>query len=110
MAPTPRDERAEARTALRDVTNVQNEPPNDQQNPVRLTLTGAGLDTHIPTIPEIRESDIKAKFKIKMLTPIEGRPTYEKVELLEKELGRNALAVKVPFGGGQVWMLGSRLQ
>ena len=64
--------------ALQDVTNVQNEPPNAKQNSVRLTLTGAGLDTHIPTIPEVRESDIKAKFKIKILTPIEGRPTYEK--------------------------------
>ena len=110
MAPTPREDRAAARVAFQDVTNIQNEPPNARQNPVRLTLQGAGLDTHIPTIPEVRESDIKAKFKIKILTPIEGRPTYEKMELLEKELGRNALAIKVPFGGGQAWMLGSRLQ
>ena len=85
---------------------MQNELPNAQQNPVRLTLTGAGLDTHIPTIPEVRESDIKAKFKIKILTPIEGRPTYEKMELLEKELGRNALAIKVPFVGGKRGCLG----
>ena len=80
MATTPReerDQRAATRTALRDVTNVQNQPPNAQQNPVSLTLTGAGLDTHIPNIPEVRESDIKAKFKIKMLTPSKGRPTYD---------------------------------
>ena len=106
MAPTPREDRAAARVAFQDVTNIQNEPPNARQNPVRLTLQGAGLDTHIPTIPEVRESDIKAKFKIKILTPIEGRPTYEKMELLEKELGRNALAIKVPFGGGKRGCLG----
>ena len=65
MARTPREDRAAARRgALNDVTNVRNE--NEPPNPVRLTLQGAGLDTHIPAIPEVRESDIKAKFKIKM--------------------------------------------
>ena len=105
----PRDERANARTALRALPN---ENANDNQenvhpNPVQVTVSGAGLDTYIPTIPEVRESDIIAKFKVKMLTPIEGRPTYEKVELMEKELGRNALAIKVPFGGGKRGCLGT---
>ena len=105
----PRDDRADARTALRE---LQNKNANDNQenihpNPVQVTVSGAGLDTYIPTIPEVRESDIIAKFKVKMLTPIEGRPTYEKVELMEKELGRNALAIKVPFGGGKRGCLGT---
>ena len=82
--------------------NVDNDnQENIHPNPVQVTVSGAGLDTYIPTIPEVRESDINTKFKVKRLTPIEGRPTYEKVELMEKELGRNALAIKVPFGGGK---------
>jgi hypothetical protein len=82
--------------------NAENIPPNT----VNVTVAGAGLDTFIPTIPEVRTTDITAKFKIKMLTPIEGRPTYEKMQTCEKELGRNALAIQVPFGGGGKRMLG----
>ena len=88
--------------------NVDNDnQENIHPNPVQVTVSGAGLDTYIPTIPEVRESDINTKFKVKRLTPIEGRPTYEKVELMEKELGRNALAIKVPFGGGKRGCLGT---
>ena len=66
MTPTPREDRAATRrVALQDVTNIQNELPNAQQNPVRLTLTGAGLGTHIPTITEVRESDIKPNSRSK---------------------------------------------
>ena len=62
-----------------------------------VTVVGAGLDTFIPTIPEVRETDITARFKIKTLTPIDGRPTYEAMLNCERELGRNALAIEVPF-------------
>ena len=82
--------------------NAENIPPNT----VNVTVEGAGLDTFIPTIPEVRTTDITAKFKIKMLTPIEGRPTYEKMQTCENELGRNALAIQVPFGGGKRGCLG----
>ena len=71
-----------------------------------VTVVGAGLDTFIPVIPEVRETDITALFKIKQLTPINGRPTYESANLCEQELGRNALAIKVPFGGGKRGCLG----
>ena len=65
-----------------------------------ITIVGAGLDTFIPTIPKVRESDIKAKFPLHILTVIDGRPTYEKMLNCEQTLGKNALAVKAPFGGG----------
>ena len=71
-----------------------------------VTVVGAGLDTFIPVIPEVRETDITALFKVKQLTPIDGRPTYESANLCEQELGRNALAIKVPFGGGKKGCLG----
>lgn len=118
MAQTPRAQRFAARQRDKnDDPNVgqnENEDPNVDRNagnrrpnPVQVTVSGAGLDTYIPTIPEVRESDITTKFKVKTLTPIEGRPTYEKVELMEKELGRNALAIRVPFGGGKRGCLGT---
>ena len=46
--------------------NTETVPPNT----VNVTVAGAGLDTFIPTIPEVRTADITAKFKIKMLPPI----------------------------------------
>ena len=67
---------------------------------------GAGLDTFIPTIPEVRESDIKANFPHQTLTVIDGRPMYEKMLNCERELGINALAVEVPFGDGNRGCLG----
>jgi hypothetical protein len=94
------------------VRNDENANPNvgdpRQVNPaaVNVTVAGAGLDMYIPTIPEVRESDIKSKFKVKVLTPIDGRPTYEKMRALTQELGRNALGIQVPFGGGKRGCLG----
>ena len=64
------------------------------------------MDTFIPTIPEVRESDVKAKFPHQTLTVIDGKPTYEKMLNCERELGINALAVEVPFGGGNRGCLG----
>ena len=39
----------------------ENIPPNINN----ITVVGAGLDTFIPTIPEVHESDIKANFHSK---------------------------------------------
>lgn len=81
-----------------------NENTNDVPHSViNVTTTGAGFDTFIPISPEIRTTDITAKFKIKMLTPIEGCPTYK---IYKKELGGNALAITVPFEGGKRGYLG----
>ena len=55
--------------------NQENIPPNINN----ITVVGAGLDTFIPTIPDISDSDIKAQFPIQVLTPIEGKPTYKKL-------------------------------
>jgi len=71
-----------------------------------VTVVGAGLDTFVPVIAEVRESDITTLFKVKQLTAVHGRPTYESANVLEQELGRNALAIKVPFGGGKKGCLG----
>ena len=64
------------------------------------------MDTFIPTIPEAVDSDIIAKFPMQVLTPIDGKPTYEKLLNCEQELGENALTVEVPFGGGNRGCLG----
>ena len=64
--------------------NNENNNPNvgdpQQFNPatVNVTVAGAGLDIYIPTIPEVRESDIRPKFKVKVLTLLNGRLTYER--------------------------------
>ena len=77
--------------------NIDVSAPRVNPAPVNVNVAGAGLDTYIPTIPEVRESDIKSKFKVKVLTPIEGRQTYEKMRAMTQEMGRNALGIHVPF-------------
>ena len=81
----------------------ENIPPNINN----ITVVEAELDTFIPTIPEVRESDIKTKFPLQTITVIDGRPTHEKMLNCERELGKNALAVEVPFGGGNRGCLGA---
>ena len=61
---------------------------------------------YIPTIPEVQESDIKARFKYQHLTEIEGRPDYTKLYNARRKLCRNALAMKCSFGGGKYGTLG----
>ena len=89
-----------------DGTDASANAPRVVPGPVNVTVAGAGLDTYIPTIPEVKESDIKSKFKVQVLTPIEGRPTYDKMRTMTQEMGRNALGVQVPFGGGKRGCLG----
>ena len=74
-------------------------PPVAAPTVTNVTVVGAGLDTFIPVIPEVQETDITTLFKLKALTPISVWPAYESAQLCEKELGHNALAIKVPFGG-----------
>ena len=114
LAQQARDDRANRRIGqpegiLRDGqvprqnnVNQENIPPNIND----ITVVGAGLDTYIPTIPEVRETDIKAKFPLQTLTVIDGRPSYEQMLNCERELGKNALTVEVPFGGGNRGCLG----
>lgn len=75
----------------------ENLPPNINNVIIRDT----GLYTVTRTIPEISKTDIKTRFNIKMLTPIEGKPTYESMIKCERELRRNALAIEVSFGAGE---------
>ena len=83
--------------------------PGSQNINPNITVRASGLDTYIPTIPKVNESDIKAKFKTDSITPIDGDPTFEKMQLAEQELARNALTTKVHFGGGHQRMFGRGL-
>ena len=65
---------------------------------------------YIPTVPEVQESDIMARFKYQHLTEMEGRPDYSKLYNARRELCRNALAVKCSFGGGKYGTLGVVLE
>ena len=47
-------------------------------SPINITVAGSGLDVFIPTIPEINEADIIARFRFPRLTAIEDRPDYHK--------------------------------
>ena len=67
---------------------------------VNVKVDGAGLDTFVPVIPDVRTEDIKELFKVKYLTKLDGEPTHDWLETIEKEMGRNALAVECSFGGG----------
>ena len=78
---------------------------NKNQNP-NIVVRASGLDSYVPTIFRVNESDIKAKFPHQHLTPIEGKPTYGTVQNLEEEFADNALTAKVRFGGGKKGSLG----
>ena len=82
----------------------QNQNPNipiNLQPNVSVKVDGAGLDTFIPVIPDVRTENIKELFKVKYLTKLDGEHTHDWMEMVETELGRNALAVKCSFGGGK---------
>ena len=53
----------------------------------------------ISTIPKPNKVDIKAGFKIQVLTVIKGKPTYEKMKTAIHQLARNARTFKVSLGG-----------
>ena len=83
-----------------------NIPINLQPNS-NVKVNGAGIDTFVPVIPEVRTEDIKELFRVKYLTKLDGEPTHDWLETVEKELGRNSLAVKCSFGGGKSGCLGT---
>ena len=88
----------------------QNQNPNipiNLQPNVNVKVDGAGLDTFVPVIPEVRTEDIKELFKVKYLTKLEGEPSHDWLETVEKEMGRNSIAVKCSFGGGKMGCLGT---
>ena len=69
----------------------QNQNPNitiNLQPNVNVKVDGAGLDTFVPVIPEVRTEDIKELFKVKYLTKIEGEPSHDWLKTVEKEMGR----------------------
>ena len=80
---------------------------NENADPnINVVVAGAGLDTFIPVIPDAKDADIIAKFKYKTLTKIKGKPTFKSMKEITRQLGRNALAIKVSFGGGKRGCLG----
>ena len=79
------------------------EPPPPQN---AIIVRSSALDTHVPVVRRVNDADIKARFPHQRLTPIEGEPTFEKMQNLEKELAANALTAKVGFGGGKKGCLG----
>lgn len=64
-------------------------------------VAGVGLDTFILIIPNVKDANIIAKFKYKTLTNIKGKPIFESMKEIIRQLGRNVLAIKVSFGGQQ---------
>ena len=78
---------------------------NKNQNP-NIVIRASGLDSYVPTIRRVNESDTKAKFPHQHLTPIGGEPIYDTVQNLEEELADNALTAKIRFGGGEKGSLG----
>ena len=76
--------------------NNENADPN-----INVVVAGAGLDTYIPTIPNAKDADIITNFNYKTLTKIKGKPSFESMKGITRQLGRNTLAIKILFGGGK---------
>ena len=58
----------------------QNQNPNipiNLQPNVNVKVDGAGLDTFVPVIPEVRTEDITELFKVKYLTKLDGEPAHD---------------------------------
>ena len=83
-----------------------NIPINLQPN-VSVKVAGAGINTFVSVIPEVRTENIKVLLKVQYLTKLKGEPTYDWMETGEKELGHKALSVKYSFGGGNSGCLGT---
>ena len=83
--------------------------PNPAQNPPagQTNVTVLVMDSFVPTVPEPSTDAIETKFPHKVLTKIEGLPTYSDFHLLREELFRNALSAKSPFGGGNHGHIGA---
>ena len=79
-----------------DADASENADPN-----INVIVVGASLDTCIPIITDAKDADIISKFKYKTLTKIKGKPIFESTKEITRQLGRNALVVKVLFGGNK---------
>ena len=80
---------------------------NENANPnINVVVAGAGLDTYIPVIPDAKDANIITKFKYNTLTKIRGKHTPKSMKEITRQFGRNALAIKVLFGGGKRGCLG----
>ena len=66
----------------------------------------SALDNYIPTVRRVNEADLKARFTLQHLTPIDGKPTFPSMQRVEEELAGNSLTSKVSFGGGDSGCLG----
>ena len=71
-----------------------------------LNVTISVMDSFIPTIPEVSMDDIEGKFPHKVLTKIEGQPTYAGFFKLREEIYQNALTSKLLVGGATYGHLG----
>ena len=95
-----------ARNTVNSITVGENAaaPPAPGTNAPNVTIFV--MDSFIPTILEVSSDDIKAKCPHKVLTKIEGQPTYAGFFKLREEIYQHALTSKSPFGGATYGHLG----
>ena len=74
--------------------------------PANVKVTGSGLNVFISVIPEANGANILAQFKDKTLTKVVGKPTFNSMTEVMRQLGRNAMFGKVLFGGKKRGCLG----
>ena len=87
--------------------NAPQNAPQDQNINPNIIVQSSALNTQVPVVRRVNESDVKARFPHQHLTPIEGEPTFEQIQNAERELASNALTAKVSFGGGKKGCLGT---
>ena len=75
------------------------EGSNDDSATSDLVSRTSALDNYIPTVRRVNEADLKARFTLQHLTPIDGEPTFASMQRVEEELAANSLTSKVSFGG-----------
>ena len=112
---TERDQRAARRGATvltpqgdRGAGNAQQNqsPPQNQNVNPNIIVQSSAFDTYVPVVRRVNKEDVQVAFQHQQLDPIDGEPTFDEMQHLEKQLASNALTAKVSFGGGKKGCLG----
>ena len=90
-----------------DAQQNQSPPPPQNQNiNPNIIVQSSAFDTYVPVVRRVNKEDVQVAFQHQQLDPIDGEPTFDEMQHLEKQLASNALTAKVSFGGGKKGCLG----
>ena len=82
-------------------STVRRNAPVQATAPAPTNVTVSVMDMFIPAIPDAKPDDTERRFKYSTLTKMEGKPDYEQMCVVRKEIFRNSIAIRLIFVGGK---------